>query len=274
MSTEARVMALLEEGNPASEAPEAAWSEFDASTYLAGLEQRSKRVVQLETKPRETRKTRPAIGWVLAAGALIVVGAIILTTNDRNDLPPADQPTTTTAVPTTTTTTTSTTTSTSVPLARDLATAETMMAALYEPGGASLAALPWADPTVPKAVNWISEFGSFANAEILDASCVAGQNTVTCRSTSQDDVSRAVDESAVYSDEFTLAFNGPTGLIINATWRMTMTGRLDEFFSWTENSAPHLYNRGGACNIDADQPTGCATALLGLVPDFEESAGS
>jgi len=266
VSTEAHVMALLEEGNPAAKAPGAGWSGSDASTYLASLEQRSKRVVQLETKPRQTKPTRPAIAWLLAAAAAIVVGAIILTANDKTDLPPADQPiTTTTAAPTTTTTTT-------VPIPRDLATAQAMMAGLHEPGGAALAALPWANPTVPRRVMWVSEFGAFANAEVLDFSCTVGQNTITCTSSSRDDVTRAVDETSVYSDVFTLAFDGPSGEVVNADWDLSTTGRLNEFFTWTENNAPDLYD-DGVCNVDADKPAECAGALLGLVTDFEEAPG-
>lgn len=268
MSTEAHVMALLEEGNPATEAPGTAWSESDASTYLAGLEQGSKRVVQLETKPKQSGPARPAIAWVLAAAAVIVVGAIVLTTNDRSDLPPADQPTTTSTVAPTTTTPTTT------PVARDLATAEAMMTAIYQPGGAALAALPWSDPTVPEPIVWVSEFGVFANAELLEFSCVAGQNTVTCTSSSMDDVTRALDPSAAYSDKFTLAFNGPTGQIVDVDWQLATTGRLDEFFRWAETSSPELFSRGGVCDAAAAQPAECAAALLGLVADFEEAGGS
>jgi hypothetical protein len=266
-------MALLEEGNPATEAPEAAWSGFDASTYLAGLEQRSKRVVQLETKPSQSRRTGPAIAWVLAAAAVIVVGAIILTSNDPDDLPPADQPTTTSTVAPTTTSTTPATTTT-VPVPRDQATAEAMMAGLYQPGGAALAALPWANPTVGENIVWVSEFGVSAHAEHLEYSCVPAQVTVTCTSNSKDDVSRAVDPAAVYSDEFTLAFNGPTGLIVDADWKMNTTGRLDEFFTWTQENASEIYDRGNVCDLAAGQPAECATALLGLVADFEEAVGS
>ena len=266
MSIEAHVMALLEEGNPATEAPGASWSGSDASTYLASLEQGSKRVVQLETKPRQSKPTGPAMGWVLAAAAVIVVGAIILATNDRSDPPPADQPTTTTtAAPTTTTTTTT------VPIPRDLATAQAMMAGLYEPGGAVLAALPWANLTVSEEMMWVSDFGAFANAEVLDFSCEAGQNTVTCTSISRDDLTRAVDESAVYSDSFTLAFDGPSGQIVNTSWLFTTTGRLNEFFTWTENNVPDLFDSGDVCNVDANRPAECAVALLELVLDFEEA---
>jgi hypothetical protein len=74
VSDERLVMALLAEGNPATELGDDAWTELNAATYLATLERRSSEMTQVDTKksPRRTqpRSTTP---WLIAA---IIVGVL------------------------------------------------------------------------------------------------------------------------------------------------------------------------------------------------------
>ena len=65
MSNESHVMALLEEGNPATELGEHAWSHLDAAAYLATLHERSSEVTELKTRQPKTddqsRRLVPAL---------------------------------------------------------------------------------------------------------------------------------------------------------------------------------------------------------------------
>ena len=75
MSTESQVMALLEEGNPATEISESAWAGTTASAYLATLNARSSNVTRLDTKhTEEMKKPGRPVGWIAAAVAAVVIG--------------------------------------------------------------------------------------------------------------------------------------------------------------------------------------------------------
>ena len=68
-------MALLAEGNPATEVAEDASTGVPAATYLATLEQRSSDMTQLETKKSEQESKRFwTTPWLVAAIAVIVLG--------------------------------------------------------------------------------------------------------------------------------------------------------------------------------------------------------
>ena len=88
MSDERLVMALLAEGNPATEIAEDASTGVPAATYLATLEQRSSDMTQLETKKnaQETKRlwTTP---WLVAAIAVIVLGVAVIVVNRASDDP-------------------------------------------------------------------------------------------------------------------------------------------------------------------------------------------
>lgn len=126
MSTESEVMALLEEGNPATEVPKTAWSGTDAAAYLATLEQRSSEVTQLDTRPKRTRTEptrdkQPPMRWLVAAAVIILIGVAFMLTNLDSDEPPVvtDPPPTTVPELTTTTVPDQTTTTIAVDLRID-----------------------------------------------------------------------------------------------------------------------------------------------------------
>jgi hypothetical protein len=82
VSDERLVMALLAEGNPATEVAEDASTEVPAATYLATLEQRSSDMTQLETKKDEKQtKRRLTTPWLVAAIAVVVLGVAALVVN-------------------------------------------------------------------------------------------------------------------------------------------------------------------------------------------------
>lgn len=85
MSDERLVMSLLEEGNPATELGDDAWTDVPAATYLATLERRSSEMTQVETKKsrQESRRfwTTP---WLVAAVAVIVLGVAAVVVNQAN----------------------------------------------------------------------------------------------------------------------------------------------------------------------------------------------
>lgn len=104
MSRESFVMALLEEGNPATELGDHAWSHLDATAYLATLHERSSEVTQLDTRPGEaTRRTRR--GWALGLSAVVAVVLVVLlaTLVGGDEAPPVDEPVPSTTVVTQTT---------------------------------------------------------------------------------------------------------------------------------------------------------------------------
>ena len=82
MSDERQVMALLAEGNPATEIAEDASTGVPAATYLATLEQRSSDMTQLETKKNEQESKRLwTTPWRVAAIAVIVLGVATIMVN-------------------------------------------------------------------------------------------------------------------------------------------------------------------------------------------------
>ncbi|MEE8375668.1 MAG: ABC transporter substrate-binding protein [Acidimicrobiia bacterium] len=90
MSNESQVMALLEEGNPATEVADTAWLGIDAAAYLATLEPRSSEVTQLETESKDEK--RSMMPWLVAAAAAVILGAaIVLVTQNTEEAPPATQ---------------------------------------------------------------------------------------------------------------------------------------------------------------------------------------
>lgn len=89
MSNETHVMALLEEGNPAPElGRDAYWTDLDAATYLATLEQRISEMTKLETNesqqdtPRQWN--RP---WLVAAAFVLVLGVGVVVFNQVGPTP-------------------------------------------------------------------------------------------------------------------------------------------------------------------------------------------
>jgi hypothetical protein len=86
VSDERIVMALLAEGNPATEVAEEASTGVPAATYLANLEQRSSDMTQLETKKIEGESKRLwTTPWLVAAIAVIVLGVAVIVVNRASD---------------------------------------------------------------------------------------------------------------------------------------------------------------------------------------------
>jgi hypothetical protein len=98
VSTESQVMALLEEGNPATEIPESAWAGKTASAYLAALNTRSSNVTRLEPKQtRQMRERERPFRWIAAAIAVVVIGvAAFLIYQRSQESPVVTEPTPTT----------------------------------------------------------------------------------------------------------------------------------------------------------------------------------
>lgn len=79
MSFEDQVMALLEEGNPATELGDDDWSPIDVATYLATLETRSSAVTQITTKQaKRDTKSNPTRMSKIAAVIVMVAGTTLL----------------------------------------------------------------------------------------------------------------------------------------------------------------------------------------------------
>jgi len=94
VSNESHVMALLEEGNPAPELrDDAYWTDLDAATYLATLEQRISEMTKLETNesqqdtPRQWN--RP---WLVAAVFVLVLGVGVVVFNQGGTAPVGGPP--------------------------------------------------------------------------------------------------------------------------------------------------------------------------------------
>jgi hypothetical protein len=99
-------MALLEEGNPATELGEHAWSYLDAAAYLATLHERSSEVTELKTRqPKTDDQSRRLVPALVAALVVVIVGvAILIASQSEEDAPIVTEPTPTTvadAAPTT-----------------------------------------------------------------------------------------------------------------------------------------------------------------------------
>ena len=93
MSDERRVMALLEEGNPAPELGDDAWTDLDAAAYLATLEQRISEMTRLETnESREDSSRRSNMRWLVAAMVVLVLGIAVVVFNQMRPLPIAGVP--------------------------------------------------------------------------------------------------------------------------------------------------------------------------------------
>ena len=105
MSDRDHVMALLAEGNPATEHGEHAWSHLDAAAYLATLHERSSEMVQLKTRNPVTVNRGARWAPVLVGALLIVIlgTALVLISQGTEDSPVVTAPSTTAAQPTTTT---------------------------------------------------------------------------------------------------------------------------------------------------------------------------
>jgi hypothetical protein len=79
-------MALLAEGNPATEVAEDASTRVPAATYLATLEERSSDMTQLETTKSEQESKRPwTTPWLVAAIAVIVLGVAAVVVNQAGE---------------------------------------------------------------------------------------------------------------------------------------------------------------------------------------------
>lgn len=106
MSTESEVMALLEEGNPATEVHDAAWADMDAAAYLASLQTSDARLIELDERIGEGWHRQ--IGWriVAVAAAVILIGgvALALLYQVEEDVPVITEPPTPTTEPLTPTT--------------------------------------------------------------------------------------------------------------------------------------------------------------------------
>lgn len=99
MSNDSYVMALLEEGNPATELGEHAWSHLDAAAYLATLHERSSEVTQLDTKETQAGpKGAKRIPVLVAALLVVIVGVAVILTIQGGDETPITEPTPTTQV--------------------------------------------------------------------------------------------------------------------------------------------------------------------------------
>ena len=77
MSDQRLVMALLEEGNPATDVGDD-WSEVNAATYLATLERKGSEMTQSETKKSQKDSRRSTTRWLVAAISVIVLGVAVV----------------------------------------------------------------------------------------------------------------------------------------------------------------------------------------------------
>lgn len=90
MSDESRVMALLEEGNPATDVGDAEWLEITAPAYLATLSTRSEEMTQLKTPERQRSSSKTTtMQWLAAAIAILVIGTTIVILSIGDDESPA-----------------------------------------------------------------------------------------------------------------------------------------------------------------------------------------
>jgi hypothetical protein len=77
-------MALLEEGNPATELEDDAWTETTAANYLASLDRRSSDMTQLETNNSRPEGHRLWTTPLAAAIVVIVLGVAVVVVNQAN----------------------------------------------------------------------------------------------------------------------------------------------------------------------------------------------
>ncbi len=101
MNTEDRVMAVLARANPMPEEDSLDLS-TDGVTYLATLEQRSREMTQLDTRPVEARKSTRSRLVAVAAAVVVVIGtALVLLTQNQEPPVATEPPPTTLGTPTT-----------------------------------------------------------------------------------------------------------------------------------------------------------------------------
>ena len=97
---------------------------------------------------------------------------------------------------------------------------------------------------------------------------------MVCTLTSTDDISRLIDQAAVYEDTITLRFAESTGRILSAKWQSEWTGQLNDFLKWTETNGDDIYETGAACDLATDQPVACAQTLTQLADQYVSTEGS
>lgn len=86
MVTDERLNTLLSHANPVPDVGKIDLIEVGAATYLATLDQRSSEVTKVETtQPKPNREPRSAMPWLVAAAAVVVVGAGVLFFNQGNN---------------------------------------------------------------------------------------------------------------------------------------------------------------------------------------------
>ncbi len=157
MSDEHLVMALLAEGNPATEVMQDVMTEVPAATYLATLKQRSSEMTKTD-QPITTKSPGPRRGlaWALAAvAAILAIGGLSFLIRDDGQV--ANQTTMTTS--TTVAEPTPTTVATDVEMMTDLEVIETGVTALYS-GDADRAAELF-ELTIPQVDAWIRAEAAF-----------------------------------------------------------------------------------------------------------------
>lgn len=235
--------------------------------------------IQTERTP-ETKEKASVVRLLIAAAIVAVVGiAIVLLTQGDDEVPVATDPTPITVVEATPTTTVPTTTA-PIPAEalapENLAVAQSVVDAMWEPGGDALSAIPWTDESVGQEVIWLSAFGAAVNPETVDSSCDDRGTRIICQVMSKDDITKAIDPEAVNHDTFDLYFDGTASEVTIANWINNTTGELGAFYAWTfvpENSGG-AFQTGGLCHVDSDQPAECAALLLGLTEVFLSSQDS
>jgi ketosteroid isomerase-like protein len=169
----------------------------------------------------------------------------------------------TTEVAAQTVTTEAATETTTVLSEANLATAEAVVAAIFEPDEEAFDGFPWFNQqgrSEEEAVT-IALFGQALHVEVLDTSChLADPQLVQCQAHVTDDLADALG-SGVVTETYEFTFNDSgeiTGLVSE-----TQDGGVGETFTnWAWNIA-----YPGIC----DSPAQCAMALLDVVDEYNET---
>ena len=135
-------------------------------------------------------------------------------------------------------------------------------------------ALPWALPSAMQDIGWLSTYGAYVNSAVVDSTCETESNDAVCIVASVDDLSRLIDPAAVYEDTITIRFVESTGRILSTERQSEWTGRLDDFFNWTQTNGDGLSEAGAVCHVATQEPVACAQTLTQLADQYVSTQDS
>lgn len=253
MSTESEVMALLEAGNPAVEAADAAWVALSAARHLAIAQERSIAMTKLDQRSSEQAGWRRPLTWLVAAvaAAVVLVGVVVVTQR----LTETDEPVVAQVAPT------------------RLDVARAAVDAAYRSDTEALAAQPWLEPSAMADLSWIAAYGAATNQAVDEITCQeVGTLGVSCTISAVDDFSRTIGETARFEDAVLLRFDGAEN-IVDTTWTTEWIG-LDDFSSWVGTNEVDYFAAGQICDLQTNRPVACAEKLLELAGRYVGEQGS